>query len=70
MLLDGYWVRTRGGVSKASHLINTNEDIFTGYELIGRGEKIKYLEYIEQEKGRESAFDTAFIFEVMINLLK
>jgi hypothetical protein len=27
---DGFWVRTRGGVSKASHLINTNEDIFSG----------------------------------------
>ncbi len=28
--LDGFWARTRGGVSKASHLVNTNEDIFTG----------------------------------------
>lgn len=57
-------MRTRGGVSKASHLLNTNEDIFSGYELFGRGENVKYVEYLEQEKGRESSFAEAFTFEV------
>jgi len=40
------------------------------YELLGRGEKIKYIEYIEQEKGRESAFDNAFVFEVIFTVAK
>lgn len=79
----GYWARTRGGVSKASHLVNTNEDIFAGYvpnvnkpifilltnaryEMIGRGERIAFVEYVEEEKGRESGFNEAFTFEAKL----
>jgi hypothetical protein len=64
--VDGYWARTRGGVSKASHLVNTNEDIFAGYEIFGRGERIAYVEYVEEEKGRESGFNEAFTFEAKL----
>lgn len=64
--LDGFWVRTRGGVSKASHLVNTSEDIFTGYEVLGRDEKGAYVEFISQEKGRETSFMEAFTFEAKL----
>eukprot|EP00759_Apiculatamorpha_spiralis_P013419 PhF_6_TR2007/c0_g1_i1/m.3426 len=60
---DGFWVRNRGGGSKASLVVNTNEDIFAGYEMIGRGEKGSYVEFIEYQKGRETAFLNAFVFE-------
>eukprot|EP01113_Clastostelium_recurvatum_P039644 TRINITY_DN606_c0_g1_i3.p1 TRINITY_DN606_c0_g1~~TRINITY_DN606_c0_g1_i3.p1 ORF type:complete len:2408 (-),score=581.57 TRINITY_DN606_c0_g1_i3:45-6527(-) len=64
--LDGYWVRNRGGVSKASHLINTNEDIFTGYEMLGRDERGTYVDWLSQEKGRETSFMEAFTFEAKL----
>jgi len=64
--LDGYWVRTRGGPSKASTKVNTNEDIFTGYEIFGRGERIGYIEYLEAQKGRESGFYEATVFEMKL----
>jgi len=60
---DGFWVRNRGGSSKASLVVNTNEDIFAGYEMIGRGERGAYIEFIEYQKGRETAFANAFVFE-------
>eukprot|EP01113_Clastostelium_recurvatum_P026717 TRINITY_DN3208_c0_g1_i3.p1 TRINITY_DN3208_c0_g1~~TRINITY_DN3208_c0_g1_i3.p1 ORF type:complete len:581 (-),score=161.48 TRINITY_DN3208_c0_g1_i3:10-1752(-) len=64
--LDGYWVRNRGGVSKASHLINTNEDIFTGYEMIGRDERGTFVEFVSQQKGRETSFMEAYTFEAKL----
>eukprot|EP01121_Diplochlamys_sp_Union-15-3_P001816 TRINITY_DN11580_c0_g1_i1.p1 TRINITY_DN11580_c0_g1~~TRINITY_DN11580_c0_g1_i1.p1 ORF type:complete len:811 (-),score=121.63 TRINITY_DN11580_c0_g1_i1:69-2207(-) len=60
---DGFWVRTRGGPSKASTKVNVNEDIFAGYEIFSRGERITYVEFIQQQKGRESEFFGAFTFE-------
>eukprot|EP00760_Papus_ankaliazontas_P012249 PhM_4_TR1522/c0_g1_i1/m.50012 len=63
---DGFWVRNRGGGSKASLVVNTNEDIFAGYEMIGRGEKGGYVEFFEYQKGRESSFAYAFVFEAKL----
>ena len=60
---DGYWVRTRGGTSKASPKVNTNEDIFAGYEMLARGERGSYVEFMEVQKGRETAFKNAYVFE-------
>jgi len=54
--MDGYWARTRGGPSKGSTKVNVNEDIFAAYEVFGRGEDIGYVEYLEQQKGRETGF--------------
>ena len=64
--MDGFWSRTRGGTSKASKLVNTNEDVFAGYEVLGRGEKIGYVEYVEEHKGRETAFGAAYTFEAKL----
>ncbi|CUG05688.1 glucosyltransferase, putative [Bodo saltans] len=61
--VDGYWARTRGGMSKASHVVNVNEDIFCGYEMLSRGQKITFVEWMQAQKGRESAFLPAFVFE-------
>mgnify|MGYP001058652049 FL=1 len=61
--VDGYWTRTRGCQSKASEKINVNEDIFSAYEVFCRGEQIGYVEYIEEQKGRETAFSAATTFE-------
>ena len=60
---DGYWARTRGGTSKASPKVNTNEDIFAGYEMLGRGERGSYVEFLEVHKGRETSFPKAYVFE-------
>jgi hypothetical protein len=60
---DAFWVRNRGGQSKASPLVHTNEDIFAGYEMLGRGDRGTYVEFIESQKGREVTFPGAFTFE-------
>eukprot|EP00667_Euglena_gracilis_P000073 EG_transcript_73 len=62
-LMDGYWVRTRGGLSHASHMVNTAEDVFAGYEVVGRGERVEYIEWLQVQKGKESAMVPAFLFE-------
>jgi hypothetical protein len=36
------------------------------YEMIGRGERIAYVEYVEEEKGRETGFNEAFTFEAKL----
>ncbi len=64
--VDGYWARTRGGMSKASHVVNVNEDIFAGYEMLSRGQKITFVEWMQAQKGRESAFLPAFVFEAKL----
>eukprot|EP01059_Diplonema_ambulator_P030078 TRINITY_DN5031_c1_g1_i3.p1 TRINITY_DN5031_c1_g1~~TRINITY_DN5031_c1_g1_i3.p1 ORF type:complete len:900 (+),score=311.38 TRINITY_DN5031_c1_g1_i3:305-2701(+) len=63
---DGFWARTRGGTSKASLKVNTNEDIFAGYEMLGRGERGSYVEFLEMHKGRETAFPNAYGFEAKL----
>uniref|UniRef100_A0A7S1N8C0 Glycosyl transferase 48 domain-containing protein n=1 Tax=Eutreptiella gymnastica TaxID=73025 RepID=A0A7S1N8C0_9EUGL len=62
-LMDGYWVRTRGGLSHASYMVNTAEDVFAGYEVVGRGERVEYIEWLQCQKGKESAIVPAFLFE-------
>ena len=64
--VDGYWVKNRGGPSKATKKVNTNEDIFLAYEMFCRGESVEYVEYIEQQKGRETAFSFASVFEAKL----
>ncbi|CUI14841.1 glucan synthase-like protein, putative [Bodo saltans] len=63
---DCFWVRNRGGQSKASQLVNTNEDIFAGYEMIGRGDRGAFIEFLEAQKGRETSFAGAFTFEAKL----
>lgn len=59
---DGYWVYSRGGPSKATKKVNMNEDVFAGYEVAARGEKIGYVQYLQAQKGRESGFNAATLF--------
>jgi hypothetical protein len=60
---DAFWVRNRGGQSKASPIVNTNEDIFAGYEMLARGDRGSFIEFLEAQKGRETTFPGAFTFE-------
>ena len=59
---DGYWAYYRGGPSKSTKVVNVNEDVFAGYEVTQRGEKIGYVEYFQGQKGRESGFNAATVF--------
>lgn len=63
---DAYWIFTRGGPSKATKKVNTNEDIFAGYELLARGESIGYTELLQAQKGRESSFNASTTFQAKL----
>ncbi len=46
-----------------SHRVDGGSSVFP---ILGRGERIAYVEFIEQEKGRESGFNEAFTFEAKL----
>lgn len=51
-VFDRIFHLTRGGVSKASKVINLSEDIFTGFNSILREGNVTHHEYIQVGKGR------------------
>ncbi|GAX79706.1 hypothetical protein CEUSTIGMA_g7147.t1 [Chlamydomonas eustigma] len=55
---------TRGGVSKATRQLHVSEDVFCGINLLLRGARIKYREYISVGKGRDMTFDSINAFEI------
>lgn len=59
---DGFWASNRGSVSKASPTINLSEDIFAGFNVMMRGERVRHFDCIEWEKGRETSFNKAAQF--------
>ncbi|KAJ4886039.1 Callose synthase 9 [Raphanus sativus] len=54
---------TRGGISKASRIINTSEDIFAGFNSILRQGNITHHEYIQVGKGRDVRLNQIALFE-------
>jgi len=62
-IFDGYWVRWRVGMSKASARVNLSEDVFFGLDNLARGGKSQFVEYIIFGKGREMGLDTTTTFE-------
>jgi len=60
--VDGFWARNRGGMSKASPVVNLSEDIFAGYNVHMRSEASIHIDALEFEKGREAAFNAASNF--------
>ncbi|CAJ1407050.1 unnamed protein product [Effrenium voratum] len=60
--VDGFWARNRGGMSKASPVVNLSEDIFAGYNVHMREEASPHVDALEFEKGREAAFNAASSF--------
>ena len=64
--LNGIFMNTRGGVSKAQKGLHLNEDIFAGMNAFGRGGRIKHTEYYQCGKGRDLGFGTILNFQTKI----
>ncbi|CAN1241663.1 Callose synthase 9, partial [Linum perenne] len=54
---------TRGGISKASRVINISEDIFAGFNSTLRQGNITHHEYIQVGKGRDVGLNQIAVFE-------
>ncbi|KAG6682973.1 hypothetical protein I3842_13G169600 [Carya illinoinensis] len=54
---------TRGGISKASRVINISEDIFAGFSSTLRQGNITHHEYIQVGKGRDVGLNQIALFE-------
>ncbi|KDQ60838.1 glycosyltransferase family 48 protein [Jaapia argillacea MUCL 33604] len=66
--LNGIFMNTRGGVSKAQKGLHVNEDIFAGMNAFGRGGRIKHSEYYQCGKGRDLGFGTILNFQTKIGM--
>ncbi|KAG6884155.1 1,3-beta-D-glucan synthase [Termitomyces sp. T159_Od127] len=64
--LNGLYMSTRGGVSKAQKGLHLNEDIYAGMNAFGRGARIKHTEYYQCGKGRDLGFGTILNFQTKI----
>lgn len=64
--LNGLFMNTRGGVSKAQKGLHLNEDIYAGMNAFGRGGRIKHTEYYQCGKGRDLGFGTILNFQTKI----
>jgi 1,3-beta-glucan synthase len=64
--LNGLFMTTRGGVSKAQKGLHLNEDIYAGMNAFGRGARIKHTEYYQCGKGRDLGFGTILNFQTKI----
>ncbi|KAH0464703.1 hypothetical protein IEQ34_004806 [Dendrobium chrysotoxum] len=56
----------RGGLSKASHVINLSEDIFVGFNSTLRQRNITHHEYIQVRKGRDVGLNQISLFEAKV----
>ncbi|XXG90537.1 hypothetical protein AAC387_Pa12g2278 [Persea americana] len=57
---------TRGGMSKASKVINLSEDIFSGFNSTLRGGTITHHEYMQVGKGRDVGMNQISLFEAKV----
>jgi 1,3-beta-glucan synthase len=64
--LNGLFMNTRGGISKAQKGLHLNEDIYAGMTAFGRGGRIKHTEYYQCGKGRDLGFGTILNFQTKI----
>ncbi|CAN6567391.1 unnamed protein product [Malus baccata var. baccata] len=65
-VFDRLFHLTRGGVSKASQVINLSEDIFAGFNSTLREGSVTHHEYIQVGKGRDVGLNQISIFEAKI----
>ncbi|KAF7805933.1 callose synthase 12-like [Senna tora] len=65
-VFDRFWFITRGGISKASRVINISEDIFAGFNCTLRGGNVTHHEYIQVGKGRDVGLNQISMFEAKI----
>ncbi|KAL2890464.1 1 3-beta-glucan synthase component FKS1 [Ceratocystis lukuohia] len=64
--LNGIFMCTRGGVSKAQKGLHLNEDIYAGMNAMLRGGRIKHCEYYQCGKGRDLGFGSILNFTTKI----
>ncbi|KAF2278395.1 uncharacterized protein EI97DRAFT_372790 [Westerdykella ornata] len=64
--LNGIFMTTRGGVSKAQKGLHLNEDIYAGMTALLRGGRIKHCEYYQCGKGRDLGFGSVLNFTTKI----
>ncbi|CAI0461010.1 unnamed protein product [Linum tenue] len=65
-VFDRFWFLTRGGLSKASRVINISEDIFAGFNCTLRGGNVTHHEYMQVGKGRDVGLNQISMFEAKV----
>ncbi|KAF5728909.1 hypothetical protein HS088_TW21G01063 [Tripterygium wilfordii] len=65
-VFDRFWFLPRGGMSKASRVINISEDIFAGFNCTLRGGNVTHHEYIQVGKGRDVGLNQVSMFEAKV----
>ncbi|XP_015054888.1 callose synthase 3-like [Solanum pennellii] len=65
-IFDRLFHLTRGGISKASKIINLSEDIFAGFNSTLREGNVTHHEYIQVGKGRDVGLNQISLFEAKI----
>ncbi|KAJ3695664.1 hypothetical protein LUZ60_001041 [Juncus effusus] len=65
-IFDRLFHITRGGISKASRIINLSEDIFSGMNSIMRGGNVTHHEYMQVGKGRDVGLNQISQFEAKV----
>uniref|UniRef100_A0A7N0T6F9 1,3-beta-glucan synthase n=1 Tax=Kalanchoe fedtschenkoi TaxID=63787 RepID=A0A7N0T6F9_KALFE len=65
-VFDRLFHLTRGGVSKASKVVNLSEDIFAGFNSTLREGNVTHHEYIQVGKGRDVGLNQIAMFEAKI----
>jgi callose synthase len=65
-VFDRFWFLSRGGISKASKVINISEDIFSGFNCTLRGGNVTHHEYIQVGKGRDVGLNQISMFEAKV----
>nr|WJO13373.1 callose synthase 12 [Lilium hybrid cultivar] len=65
-VFDRLWFLGRGGLSKASRVINISEDIFAGFNCTLRGGNVTHHEYIQVGKGRDVGLNQISMFEAKV----
>ncbi|KAI3968969.1 hypothetical protein MKX01_001446 [Papaver californicum] len=65
-VFDRLFHLTRGGISKASKIINLSEDIFAGFNSTLREGNVTHHEYMQVGKGRDVGLNQISMFEAKI----
>ncbi|MED6147900.1 Callose synthase 3 [Stylosanthes scabra] len=65
-VFDRLFHLTRGGVSKASKVVNMSEDIFAGFNTTLRKGNVTHHEYIQVGKARDAGLNQISMFEAKI----
>ncbi|GMI74819.1 enhancer of edr1 3, glucan synthase-like 5, GLUCAN SYNTHASE-LIKE 5, POWDERY MILDEW RESISTANT 4 [Hibiscus trionum] len=65
-VFDRFWFLSRGGISKASRVINISEDIFAGFNCTLRRGNVTHHEYIQVGKAREVGLNQISLFEAKV----